>query len=615
MEALKNVEGQRDEALAKLADAEQEIEDLGVKLSDAEGHAPDGVTVESLMEKLAARPEPVVIDEALATQVAEELWGSQAHFGTRVPKLLETLRHVLGDHASVAVPQDGPRFQVTFDEWAASGAAVTHLRNALNDVLAKRQPTTEVERQNDHEALAKLAARPEPVVITPQFANRLSHRVSEIAKVGVSGESLLAALRAELGVHVSVSVPQGESARRARAQYEELRQGWQKTTTERDQLRVELEKARASLHGIAGELDLVEYADGTNGYRQASDERIVAEVREFVTAHKGTVDMSCQQRQQLDSVADVLGLDCEPSEVGVAAIEAVGALRAELEKTRAELKSCEDDIIRGGAQRLRILMDAADARKQHEAFHAALDEHILEMEDEGSPSDCLLVYDRGYAAACRLWAVRLRTLLKPAAADSYKNRDSITEPQTQWLHTSSDGDAHTFQHSETGEERTVEGMGLAEAAWAVGEPVPVEAPVRCDYGDECSGHASPADRPCGYEEPQAPAVPEGWTYASEADALRPNDRHALKPATRQEQALDKLRNLAKACGPLPCSMLAVGTPPPQVTQAAVVARVWKELDGLWQVLATVAGEASPAARMVVLSSCRKALAARKETGK
>jgi hypothetical protein len=45
----------------------------------------------------------------------------------------------------------------------------------------------------------------------------------------------------------------------------------------------------------------------------------------------------------------------------------------------------------------------------------------------------------------------------------------------------------------------------------------VADPIRCDYGDRCPGHASPDDRPCN------------WEPASEADALRPNDRHALKP--------------------------------------------------------------------------------------
>jgi len=47
------------------------------------------------------------------------------------------------------------------------------------------------------------------------------------------------------------------------------------------------------------------------------------------------------------------------------------------------------------------------------------------------------------------------------------------EDRASWQHISSDGDAHTFQHSATGERRTVEGFAtLAEAEAMLGEPLP-----------------------------------------------------------------------------------------------------------------------------------------------
>lgn len=41
-----------DKAESRVKELEQEVEDLGVKLSDVEGHAPDGVTVESLLAEV-----------------------------------------------------------------------------------------------------------------------------------------------------------------------------------------------------------------------------------------------------------------------------------------------------------------------------------------------------------------------------------------------------------------------------------------------------------------------------------------------------------------------------------------------------------------------------------
>lgn len=80
----------RDEALAKLANVEAE----------ADHHAQER---ESLRSQLAARPEPVVIDEALAERVFDAYY--RAHGLSGGPAMLVGLRSVFGAHASVSVPQ------------------------------------------------------------------------------------------------------------------------------------------------------------------------------------------------------------------------------------------------------------------------------------------------------------------------------------------------------------------------------------------------------------------------------------------------------------------------------------------------------------------------------
>lgn len=68
--------------------------------------------------------------------------------------------------------------------------------------------------------------------------------------------------------------------------------------------------------------------------------------------------------------------------------------------------------------------------------------------------------------AIELLASRPAALLKPAPAEAPHD----------WQHVGSDGDAHTFQHGETGRMTTLEGFATwQEAAKYLDEPVPAEA--------------------------------------------------------------------------------------------------------------------------------------------
>ena len=51
---------------------------------------------------------------------------------------------------------------------------------------------------------------------------------------------------------------------------------------------------------------------------------------------------------------------------------------------------------------------------------------------------------------------------------------------------------------------------IAEKAWSIFAAV---APIKCDHGEACPGHASPDERPCGYEEmPPLSAAELGYRW-------------------------------------------------------------------------------------------------------
>jgi septal ring factor EnvC (AmiA/AmiB activator) len=119
---------------AKLATTEQERVDLVGELhANAEKHA----------RELAARPEPVVIDEALAEGVLYDI-GITPQGDYLVPALVTSLRKTFGTHASVSVPQGEPRLGITVREAARR-------RNPIDgtDAQALEHAITITERERD----------------------------------------------------------------------------------------------------------------------------------------------------------------------------------------------------------------------------------------------------------------------------------------------------------------------------------------------------------------------------------------------------------------------------------------------------------------------------------
>lgn len=138
-----------------------------------------------------------------------------------------------------------------------------------------------LERERD-EALARLAARPEPVVIDEALALRLKAAFFS-EEPDLWEVMVMHALRSVFGDRASVTVPQGEPSASEVMAYYKYAEHVSEVIEERDQLRVELEKTR-------GELKDCERALG--------DETQLAEER-LALAHHLQADIEAEQSGRL----------------------------------------------------------------------------------------------------------------------------------------------------------------------------------------------------------------------------------------------------------------------------------------------------------------------------
>jgi len=73
--------------------------------------------------------------------------------------------------------------------------------------------------------------------------------------------------------------------------------------------------------------------------------------------------------------------------------------------------------------------------------------------------------------------------------------------------------------------------------------------IKCDYGDRCPGHASPTDRPCGWN-PQTAERDADRLFGRKPGEARPADRHKhpLCAIRVPADVLDSWREAAAAAG-------------------------------------------------------------------
>jgi hypothetical protein len=119
---LAEVTGQAEQVEGDLALLRRERDEARAQLEEANAaNDRDFALVQEecreLRSKLAARPEPVVIDEALAERVCEELLRRHGSYGTK-EGVLAALRSVLGEKVSVAAPRtdDQRAYELLSDE-------------------------------------------------------------------------------------------------------------------------------------------------------------------------------------------------------------------------------------------------------------------------------------------------------------------------------------------------------------------------------------------------------------------------------------------------------------------------------------------------------------------
>jgi predicted nuclease with TOPRIM domain len=187
---LAEVTGQAEQVEGDLALLRRERDEARAQLEEANAaNDRDFALVQEecreLRSKLAARPEPVVVDEALASKVCDVLY-AQGLYWTR-DGVFDALRSVLGDKVSVAGPQSQPTTEAAL---AIVSRAGYHILSA--ESLERHQKLLD-ERD-------KLRAELQAAQSDLQLA-RKAFRRCDVARVRVSEK--YEALRALVAVHDS----------------------------------------------------------------------------------------------------------------------------------------------------------------------------------------------------------------------------------------------------------------------------------------------------------------------------------------------------------------------------------------------------------------------------
>lgn len=292
-------ERERDEALAKLAEWRAAT---GWELPSQAGH---------MRAALAARPAPVVIDEALARRVEELYWSALegepmpglARLGIARDSMLRALRAKFGDRASVSVPQGVP---LLFDSLVD--------QNSPAFLRSKLEATEEIAqgfRADLEKAQSELEARYEAErhhAIVYRERDQLRAELEKTRQeAAMHHASWVTAVNSLYEVNVALGKPAPEKTdnpvQLAKSIYRELATARRKLdlleagpddytpeqslkfslerkhAAEIETVRAELEASRRTIHEIANALGYVDWSDGGR-FIQADDTRVVEAARE-----------------------------------------------------------------------------------------------------------------------------------------------------------------------------------------------------------------------------------------------------------------------------------------------------------------------------------------------